>query len=179
MFSTRGDGQKRGCYWQRMACCTSSIDRTGSQDKQLFGSKCQCCWDWETPTLSKWGFCLYCIVMRAMRFHKILLLIVHGVYVLRHAWLFAAPWTIPGQAPPSMEFSRQEYWSGLPVPSPGDLSNPGIEPASLVSPALAGRFFTTCATWEAPLSLCTCVIVDNKIYGDFPGSPMVRTLHFE
>ena len=86
-------------------------------------------------------------------------------------------YTWPGS--PSMEFSRQEYWSGLPVPSPGDLSNPGIEPASLVSPALAGRFFTTCATWEAPLSLCTCVIVDNKIYGDFPGSPMVRTLHFE
>ena len=39
--------------------------------------------------------------------------------------------------------SRQEYWSGLPFPSPGDLSDPGIEPASLMSPALAGRFFTT------------------------------------
>ena len=42
----------------------------------------------------------------------------------------------------SMEFSRQEYWSGLPFPSPGDLPNPGIEPTSLASPALAGRFFT-------------------------------------
>ena len=47
-----------------------------------------------------------------------------------------------------MEFSRQEYWSGLPFPSPGDLPDPGIETASLVSPALAGRFFTTRATWE-------------------------------
>ena len=47
--------------------------------------------------------------------------------------LFATPWTVAYQAPPSMGFSRQEYWSGLPFPSPGDLPNPGIEP---VSPAL-------------------------------------------
>ena len=47
-----------------------------------------------------------------------------------------------------MGFSRQEFWSGLPFPSPGDLPHPGIEPASLASPALAGRFFTTSATWE-------------------------------
>ena len=47
--------------------------------------------------------------------------------------LFATPWTVAYQAPPSMGFSRQEYWSGLPFPSPGDLHNPGIEP---VSPAL-------------------------------------------
>ena len=45
-------------------------------------------------------------------------------------------------APQSMEFSRQEYWCGLPFPTPGDLPDPGIEPASLVSAALAGRFFT-------------------------------------
>ena len=44
--------------------------------------------------------------------------------------LFATPWTVAYQAPPSMEFSRQEYWSGLPFPSPGDLPNPGIEPGS-------------------------------------------------
>ena len=44
--------------------------------------------------------------------------------------LFATPWTAAYQAPPSMEFSRQEYWSGLPFPSPGDLPNPGIEPGS-------------------------------------------------
>ena len=52
---------------------------------------------------------------------------------------FATPGTVACQAPPSMEFSRQEYWSGLPFSSPGDLPNPGIEPVSLVSPALAGR----------------------------------------
>ena len=45
--------------------------------------------------------------------------------------------------------SQQEYWSGLPFPPPGDLPHPGIEPVSLMSPALAGRFFTTSTTWEA------------------------------
>ena len=63
--------------------------------------------------------------------------------------LFATPWTVAHQAPLSMEYSRQECWSGLPFPPPGDLPNPGIEPTSLVSPALAGGFFTTGATWEA------------------------------
>ena len=53
-----------------------------------------------------------------------------------------------GQAPLSMEFSRQEYQSGLPFHSSWTLPNPGIEVASLVSPALAGGFFTTSATWE-------------------------------
>ena len=48
----------------------------------------------------------------------------------------------------SIGFSRQEYWSGLLCPSPGDLSNSGIELTSLISPALAGRFFTTSATWD-------------------------------
>ena len=48
-----------------------------------------------------------------------------------------------------MAFSRQEYWSGLPFPSLGDLPDPGIKPMSLTSPALAGRFFTTSTTWEA------------------------------
>ena len=51
--------------------------------------------------------------------------------------LSAFPWTVAHQAALSMEFSRKEYWSGLPFPSPGDLPNPGIKPAPLVSPALA------------------------------------------
>ena len=55
----------------------------------------------------------------------------------------------PHQTPLSMEFSRQEYWSGLPFPSSGHLPDSGIEPTSSVSPALSGRFFTTSATWEA------------------------------
>ena len=60
------------------------------------------------------------------------------------------------QAPLSMRFSRQEYCSGLPCPPPGDLSNPGMEPASLMSPALAGGFFNTSTTWEAHMGhTCT------------------------
>ena len=54
----------------------------------------------------------------------------------------ATSWTVACQAPLSMEFSRQEYWSGLPFHTLGDLPNPGIKPTSLASPALAGGFFT-------------------------------------
>ena len=64
--------------------------------------------------------------------------------------LFATLWTVDCQAPLSMGLSRQEYWSGLPFPSPeDDLPGPGIKPTSLMSPVLAGRFFTSSATWEA------------------------------
>ena len=70
-----------------------------------------------------------------------------------HVGLFATLWTLAHQAPLSMGFSRQEYWSGLQWPSPGDLPNPGIEPMFLMSPALAGRFFTTSATWDAIVQL--------------------------
>ena len=60
----------------------------------------------------------------------------------------AKPWIAACQAPLSMEFSRQEYWSGLPFPPPGDLPSPGIEAASLASPALAGGFFTAAPPGE-------------------------------
>ena len=59
---------------------------------------------------------------------------------------FLTPWTVPHQAPLSMGFSRQEYWSGLPCLSPGDLPNRRMKPASLMSPALAGGFFTASTT---------------------------------
>ena len=57
-----------------------------------------------------------------------------------HVWLFATLWSVAHQAPPSMGFYRQEYWTGLPFPSPGDLPNPGIEPRS---PALQGDALTS------------------------------------
>ena len=69
--------------------------------------------------------------------------------LLQCVWLFVTLWTMAHQTPLSMEFSGNEYWSGLPFPPPGDLPDPGIEPASVTSPALAGKFFTTSATWEA------------------------------
>ena len=63
--------------------------------------------------------------------------------------LCVTPWTVARQVPLFMGFPRQEYWSGLPCPPPGDLPNQRIEPASVLSPALVGRFFTTSASWEA------------------------------
>ena len=63
--------------------------------------------------------------------------------------LFETLWTAARQAPVSRGFFRQEYWRGLPCPLPGDIPDPGTKPVSLTSPALAGKFFTTRATWEA------------------------------
>ena len=63
--------------------------------------------------------------------------------VLSHAPLSVTPWTVPCQAPLSVGFSRQEYWSGLPFSSPEDRPHPGIKLMSPVAPALAGKFFTT------------------------------------
>ena len=78
--------------------------------------------------------------------------------------LLTTPWTAAHQAPPSMGFSRQEYWSGLPCPPQGDLPNPGIKLAFLVSPDLAGGFFTTSATWRRRHWHFTPVLL--------PGNPM-------
>ena len=80
----------------------------------------------------------------------------HSVsWLLSHVRLLVTPWTVAHQAPLSMEFSRQEYWSGFPFLSPGDLPNPGIKPAS---PASAGGFSTTASPGKpsaliAPLCL--------------------------
>ena len=72
-------------------------------------------------------------------------------------------WTVVFQAPLSIGFSRQEYWSPLPCLPPEDLPDPGIEPTSLVSPTLADGSFATNATWEAPYRAATvCVVVLEK-----------------
>ena len=68
--------------------------------------------------------------------------------LLSHVRLFVTRWTVTRQALLFMGFPRQEYWSGLPFPAPGDLPDPGIEPTT---PALAAGFFTTSTTWEAQL----------------------------
>ena len=70
-------------------------------------------------------------------------------------WLFVSPWTVAHQAPLPMEFSRQEYWGGVPFLTPGDLPNPGVESASLASPALAGGFFTTSNPREPQMGYIT------------------------
>ena len=78
--------------------------------------------------------------------------------------LFATPWTVAYQAPPSMGFSRQEYWSGLPFPSPGDLPDPGIEPgsAALQADALHSEPPGKPAEWKNPFS--KGYIQDGSIY---------------
>ena len=73
---------------------------------------------------------------------------LHYTLVLSRAWFFATPWTV-AMAPLFMRFPRQNYWSGLPFPTLGDLPDTEIKSSSPSCPALAGRFFTTSATWEA------------------------------
>jgi len=70
-----------------------------------------------------------------------------------HVRFCATPWAAARQNSLSMGFSNQEHWSGLPCPPPGNLPDPGIKLTSLMSPALAGGFFTTSATWEAPIKV--------------------------
>ena len=73
------------------------------------------------------------------------------------------PWTVAHQAPLSLGFPRQEYWSGLPCPPPGDLPDPGMEPSSHTSPALAGGFFTASTTWMPPDILLAFIQVTVNI----------------
>ena len=81
------------------------------------------------------------------------------VCVLSCIWLFATSWTLVHKTPLSMERSRQEYWSGLPLPTPGNLHNCGIKPESIASAELAGVLFTTESlgkSWESvPWRKCT------------------------
>ena len=91
----------------------------------------------------------------------LLLAVKDAAYMLSHfsrVQLFATLWTVTQQAPLPMGFFRQESWSGLPCPPPGDLPYPGIEPMSHTSPAWAGGFFTISATSEALLS-ATCLLI--------------------
>ena len=83
---------------------------------------------------------------------------VHVCRVTSVVQLFVTLWMVALQAPLSTGFFRQEYWSRLPFPSPGDLTKPGIQPKPLTSPALADRFFTSSITWEALLYPMCCAL---------------------
>ena len=88
--------------------------------------------------------------------------------------LFVIPWTIAHQAPPSMGFSRQEYWSGLPLPSPGDLPDPGIKPRS---PALQADALTSepkLVTTFLPESKCLNSMAVVNIYSDL-GAQIIKS----
>ena len=84
------------------------------------------------------------------------------VCVFSHVSFSATLWTAACQAPLSMESSRQEYWSELPFPIPGDLPDPGIKLASLVSPALTGGFFTTRPPGK-PIYICLCIYTHTQV----------------
>ena len=75
--------------------------------------------------------------------------VIHSCLVAKSCLTLVTPWTVAHQALWFMELLRQEYWSGLPFPSSGNLPDPGIGPASPASSTLSGGFLTTCATWEA------------------------------
>ena len=90
---------------------------------------------------------------------------------LSHVRLFVTLWTVAHQAPLSMGFSRQEYWSGLPYPPPGDLPYPGTEPRSLLSPVLAGRFFSTSTT------LVVFMILFSSVKASFSFFSVLVLLH--
>ena len=95
----------------------------------------------------------------------------HKLSGFSHVQLFATPWTVARQAPLSMEFSRQEYWSGLSFPSPGNLPDPGIEPESLASPELSGGFFTTKPPGKPPtLATQSCLTLCDQMDYSPPGS---------
>ena len=86
--------------------------------------------------------------------------------LLSCVWLFASPWAVALQAPLSMGFAKQEYWTGLLFPTPGDLPNLGIKPTSPASSALAGKFFTTVPLGkpeEANRSLLTRMENERKL----------------
>ena len=97
---------------------------------------------WKQNLLSVFSLCLrlyahacFCLMFENFYYLCLSCFIVidwvsEWVKSLSHVWFFATPWTVAHQAPPSMGFSRQEYWSGFPFPSPGDLPNLGIEPRS-------------------------------------------------
>ena len=88
-----------------------------------------------------------CVCMGVNACACLCICVLHAKLLQSH--LFVTLWTTTRQAPLSMRFFRQEYWRGLLCSPPGSLPNPGIETTSLMSPALAGSFFTTSATWEA------------------------------
>ena len=84
--------------------------------------------------------------------------------LLQSCLTLVTQWTVTHQVPLSIRFSRQEYWNGLPFPPPGELPNPGTEPASLMSPALADGFFTTSTTREAQRSLYRVAIALSRFW---------------
>ena len=119
-------------------------------------------------TCSELGVCLI-MKLPSEPVHAVHIRYERKVKLLSRARLFATPWTAVHQTPPSMGFTKQEYWSGLPFPSPGDLPNPGIEPRS---PALQADALTSESPgYAAAAKSCqSCPTLCDPIDGSPPGS---------
>ena len=107
---------------------------------------------------------------------------IHVCVSLSRVWLSATPWAVAHQAPLLIEFSRQGYWSGLPLSTPENLPNPGIEPGCPPSPALADRLFTTAPPGKPSFfiadvynSLITDTVYNSNVYRVIMGSKWVNT----
>ena len=126
IIAERGGGEKRALYY-------TGYYQNYFNIKPKFESKC----------------CKFLIEISMTMIKKITVKYIKRNNNLTHfccVWLFMMPWTLAHQVFLSMGFSRQEYWTGLPFPPPGDLLDPGNKPEFLTSHALAGRFFTTSTT---------------------------------
>ena len=121
----------------------------GSQDAQAPGS-----------TLFLAGWIMFSEQCHSQHILSACVCVCAHAQLLSHVWLFVTPWTVAHWALLSMGFSRQEYWSGLPCPPPGDLPNSGIEPTS---PSLEGGFFTTEPPGKPQLYSNRVLILDFKI----------------
>ena len=120
-----------------------------------------CSWISTAKTLlvSQVNFCLLLLPpLNVFQIHMLLgVCVCLCVCAFSCVQLFATPWTTVLQTPLSMEFFKQEYWSGLPLLTPGDFPDPGMEPTPPVPPAFASRFFAASATWEASDASLCCV----------------------
>ena len=141
--------------WQHFGCCffkffLSSSPPSGSQmlDHLILSQD-------QRSFFLVFFLCVYCVIDSfnwCFQIHwsfPLYALQACTLSLVSHVQLFVAPWTAAHEAPLSMGFSRQEYWSGLPCPPLGGLPDPGVKSRYLVSLALAGGFFTPSTTWEA------------------------------
>ena len=148
------DGTLKRIVWSHLATCpqfhgTSWLSRPHTSiiiDPFIYTLHCENLWPFKKLF---WGYQVHVHRVKSEFGYIMHVCMLHH---FSHVWLFATLWTVAGQAPLSVGFSMQVYWSGLPWPLPGDFPNQRTEPTSLTSPALAGRFFTTSTTWETWLS---------------------------
>ena len=149
-------------------CLESSLDEAENTGRAALSGDTEKQYDWNFQQ------CFMCLLSSEFAHVKV------KVKSLSRVRLFATPWTLAYQAPPSMGFSRQEYWSGLPFPSPGDLPNPGIKPRSLTLQADAlpsePQEFAHRSTKTFSSVTQSCPTLCDPMNHSMPGLPVHRQL---